>query len=492
MPEGLNFLWLPRCYNGAVLVDRVRSSLINTCGINPALPIVAGVSGGADSLALLSILVKLEQPVIAAHCNHQLRDDADSDEEFVRQTAHTLGVPFVSSQADVRVLAGEQKLSIEAAARAARYRFLFDQAEISGAQAVVTAHTSDDQAETVLLHILRGSGLTGLVGMKMRTILPAFSSQIPLIRPALRISHAELEEYCRENQLRPRLDATNFDPAYLRNRIRTELIPYLSTFNPSIKERLTVLADNAAAAIDILKESVDQSYRQTVTAEGEGFRQFDADHLRRLSAAVQIEIFKRVVEDLRNDREDIDRAAYLRVVGFLASGKTSGQTDLADGMVAEVVGSSFILRSKKTIIPLTKWPMAPENAAVLKVPGRFCLANGWEIAADWLEEVPPSSAPPFTLDDNIAYLDARNLSMPLTIRQRVKGDRFQPFGMLEGSQTLSNFFTNVKMPLRARDAWPLVIAGSQIIWVPGYRAAEGFRVDKNSRRILRLRLQKIE
>ena len=206
------------------------------CGLDPNRPVLAGVSGGPDSLCLLDILHTAGYRVIVAHFNHQLRPEADQEADSVSARARSLGLPFASACADVRAYAGAHRLSLEEAARMLRYQFLFASARKYEAQAVAVGHTADDQVETVLMHFLRGAGLAGLKGMEYRTLLPVFDQQIPLVRPLLSLWRADTEAYCREHALQPHYDVSNTDQAFFRNRLRHALLPELEKYNPRVKE----------------------------------------------------------------------------------------------------------------------------------------------------------------------------------------------------------------------------------------------------------------
>lgn len=471
-----------------MLVDQIQNILYQTSGLNQQSRLVVGVSGGVDSLALLHLLHSARCNVVAAHFNHHLRREAEEDAQFVAQIAKDLGCAFVRGDGDVAQMAATEKLSIEAAARKARYRFLFAEAERLGAQAVVTAHTADDQVETLLMHLIRGSGLNGLRGMQPRTMLRHYSRTIPLVRPLLDTWREELEAYCRENQLQPRVDVTNADPTYLRNRIRLELIPLLADYNPRIKERLTGLAANVRGSLEVLEGAVSEKYNLALQASGEGFRSFNRMQLAAYPSATQLEIIRRAVFEILPNSEDVDRAALVRAAALLNSSASGLRTNLANGLNAQVTGDRLALVLAGSLIRESEWPVCPANQMLeLSIPGVVQLENGWTIESRWLEvgtefEFDNNSEP------NTAILDAHNLTLPLVIRRRAHGDRFQPLGVEAGSQTVGDFFTNVKMPRDARVGWPLVFSGSQLIWVPGYRLAEGAKVHKNSRELVQLRL----
>ena len=212
------------------MLDHIQSTLERDCQILPDKQILVGVSGGADSLCLLDILIRLGYPVLVAHFNHLLRPEASDDARAVEGIADMLKVPLVLGEGSANDYAQEHNLSIEESARNLRYRFLFKRAEIHDAKAVAVAHNADDQVETVLMHLLRGAGLDGLTGMPYRALPNPWSETIPLVRPLLGIWRTEIETYCTERELNPVIDRSNIDTTFFRNRLRHELIPELDTY----------------------------------------------------------------------------------------------------------------------------------------------------------------------------------------------------------------------------------------------------------------------
>src|SRR3990172_11299082 len=178
------------------MLDHIESTLGETCGLTKDRPIIAGISGGPDSLCLLGVLREAGYRIIVAHFNHKLRPDSDADANIVEQTASRLNIASVIESGNVRLFAEDEKLSIEEAARIMRYRFLMEQARRFKAQAVAVGHTADDQVETVLMHLIRGAGLDGLKGMTHRTFIKLFDPEIPIVRPLLDIWREETVVYC--------------------------------------------------------------------------------------------------------------------------------------------------------------------------------------------------------------------------------------------------------------------------------------------------------
>ena len=233
-------------------------------------PVIVGVSGGADSLCLLHALHALapdnEWRLHVAHLNHQLRGaEAQADADFVRDIAQHWGLPYTIESRDVAAFARHHKLSLEEAARQVRYGFLLDVAQAQHSDVIAVAHNADDQTESVLMHLLRGSGLAGLRGMLPKMRLEEYrilhpqsaiqnpKSKIYLVRPLLEIPRSAIDEYCQQHDLHPRVDATNADTTYFRNRLRHELLPTLETYNPNIRSILRRTADVIAAEYEILQ-----------------------------------------------------------------------------------------------------------------------------------------------------------------------------------------------------------------------------------------------
>lgn len=464
----------------------------DSCQLVKERPVIVGVSGGTDSLALMHMLLTAGFPVVVAHFNHHLRRDADDDARFVEETARQFNCTFIYGEGDVAALAQAEKLSIEAAARNARYRFLFDKAEVIGGQAVAVGHNADDQVETLLMHLLRGSSLAGLAAMRNRTYLKQFSTAIPLVRPLLNLWRVELEEYCRDEGFSPRFDITNQDVGYTRNRIRHNLIPILAEYNPQIKERLHGLTVSARNSLEVMKYALDLHYQDAFRSSGDGFRGFDRKALSSMSESLQIEIIRRAAVELLPQHDDLDQAAFQRAASLLAAPKKDTRTDLADGLFAATDADRFYVALKSAKIRDARFPQIySDDPIILNVPGRVALDHGWLIRAMWLETTEAVDPKTLRKDPSNIVIDADTLSLPMTIRHRLPGDRFQPLGLVNGSMKIGDYFTNLKVPAVVRSAWPLILSGDNIIWVAGCQIAESVKINQKSRRFVQLRLEKI-
>src|SRR5512138_389323 len=257
------------------MLENIQSILQDHCKLSRDHPIVAGISGGPDSLCLMNILRKAGYRIIVAHYNHKLRPDSDTDANIVEQTAARLNLVSVIESGDVRAYADQERLSLEEAARILRYRFLMQQAHRFNAQAVAVGHTADDQVETVLMHFIRGAGLAGLKGMSFRTVIPTFDPELPIVRPLLDTWREETVVYCAANGFRPRYDPSNASLDFFRNRLRHLLIPTLESYNPRFREVIWRTSRSLAGDYELLAGLLDQAWKQCVAQEQVDFVAFE-------------------------------------------------------------------------------------------------------------------------------------------------------------------------------------------------------------------------
>ena len=472
---------------------------LTECGLDPGRPVVVGVSGGPDSLCLLDILQRLGFTLVVAHFDHQLRSDSGLDAARVGNLAQNYGLPFVLGSLDVAGFAQEQKLSIEEAARIARYRFLFETARQRAAQAVAVAHTADDQVETVLMHLLRGAGLSGLKGMAYRSFMPGWDLDrdtgegrlLPLVRPLLGVWHSEVMNYCLEHRLEPAHDPTNADVTFFRNRLRHELIPYLGKYNPRVKEVVWRMAQVLAADQAVLEEVTRKAWSRCLSGQGAGYVMLSLGELRSLSLGLQRSVLREAMACLRPNLRDIDFAAVDRAVGWVSQPPHTGQVDLVSGLRLYFENERLFVMESGALLAEDEWPqVAGGKEELLDAPGELSLENGWIIACEpanfggW-EGLSTMKGSPYH-----AWLDAAALSLPLRVRTVRPGDRFEPLGMGGHSMKLSDFFINQGLPRRARASWPLVCSAEQVAWVAGYRPAHPFRVRETTHSVVHLHLYK--
>lgn len=464
-------------------LEKIASVLRDNCRVEPSATIVVGVSGGADSLCLMHALHAIGHRVIAAHFNHRLRPEAEAEARDVEAVAGQLAIPCVVESADVRSHAKQERLSIEEAGRNLRYAFLFAQGRAHHAAAVAVGHTADDQAETVLMHLVRGAGMNGLRGMPYRTTLGSFDASIPLVRPLLDLWREDTVAYCASHGLRPHHDPSNDSSEFLRNRVRHELIPTLEKYNPRIREILWRMANIVASDYDLIAEHVRLAWDRLVQRQGEGYVALNAPLLSQSSEGLQRHLVRLAAERLRPG-EETSHSVLQRAADFIHDNSCQ-RLVLGNRLKMLREGGLIYVCSDEQLLPSDVWPQIPANtfSIPVSIPGRIELSDGWEFTSGAPFPIGSAGTEIRLKDDPFAvWLDAENLPPIMELRPRRRGDRFVPLGMRGRSQKLSDFLVNAKLPARARNRWPLLCSGEIVVWVPGYRPAERFKLGPDSRK----------
>ncbi len=452
------------------MLHHLRQFLIRHEVWRPDLRLLVAVSGGSDSLALLHLLHTLQQqggpmPVVA-HLDHGLRGaESAADAAFVADTAAAWGIPAVIEQAHL------PPGTTPAQARAARYAFLARAAIGAQASATLVAHQADDQAETVLMHLLRGAGPTGLRGMQERVewrvwAAPAINAgQVPaegppLLRPLLTISRAELIAYCAEQGLSYRDDPTNRNLRYLRARIRHRLLPQLAVENPQISAALGRAARICAEDHDFIQQILAERWPGLIAEQRQGLIAFDRAALRSLHPALRRYALRRAIAELGADEPSL---VQLDAALHLIAGQAGRALRLA-GQITLVCDQQWVTLR----LPLASPPLAPQLTAPVTLPaeGSIPLANGWRCVVQ--------SHPPARPDRWWLPLVAAPAS-PLLLRPRRPGDRMRPAGA-PGSRRIQDLFVDLRIPRELRARWPLLVTDTdQILWLVGLRVAASIR-----------------
>jgi tRNA(Ile)-lysidine synthase len=478
-------------YNlGAMLSDLSRI-LREECQIDPHKPVLVGVSGGADSLCIAEFMHEAGYSLIVAHFDHKLRPDSAADAESVGDYARRKGLRYITGQGDVKARAEKSRETIEEAARISRYNFLFKSAEDNDAQAVVVGHSADDQVETLLMHLLRGSGLNGLGGMPYRWLPNAWHTEIPLVRPLLGVWRADILDYCRTKGLDPVEDQTNEDPSYYRNRLRLELVPYLETFNPAARKLIWQTARLLEGERELIVHQVETAWSQCVLETSKDYVRIRTDHTLDYPVGMQRHIIRKAIAYLRPGLRDISFDAVQIGVAHLQPSEEFAEIDLSAGLKIVAEPGSLWVADWESELPVDDWPQVLEDVSLLEVDHHVDLKSGWQITARKTSRVDIPFPPAGEMDDkNLAWLDLNSFEKPLIVRPRREGDSFQPFGLKGHSQKISDFMVNQKIPFRARKDWPLVCSGDEILWVAGCRSAHPHQVTEETEFAVRFSLRR--
>jgi tRNA(Ile)-lysidine synthase len=466
----------------------IKTIVDKRCKLEVSLPIVLGVSGGPDSLFLLDVLFQLGYSVVVAHFNHHLREESENEARVVEKMAKDRNYEFVLGDGDVRTEATRNKRSIEEQARISRYTFLFHTAVEVRAQAVAVAHTADDQVETILMHFLRGSGLNGLAGMPFRSEKHGWNSNKPLVRPLLETWRNEIEKYCLESGLTPLRDPSNLDSQYYRNRIRNELIPLLEDFNPKLKEHIINLSKIVQDELIAKKDEIADAWATVVEHQDENQIVINLSEYYALNLAFQRQVLRMVQMHLAPEFRNLDFTMVERIIDHLDSPSSTGSQDWIAGI--------HFLQTKKALIfykgndlPLDyDSPQIIEKSKKWDIGLTFSLTNGWNLKAEIISYKEGLTKSTEFQDPNQAWLDAAKITFPLDIRQWKKGDKIQFFGMAGKETKLSNFWINQGVARHARIHYPLVCNQEEILWIPGLRGSELFRITEKTKKILHLQL----
>ncbi len=429
--------------------------------------VVAGVSGGPDSVALVHILYRLREQftfrLVVAHLNHGFRgSEAEADARFVADLAGRLQLECYIEKRDVPGYCARTGLSAQAAAREIRYSFLSEVATKTGASRVALGHHAGDQAETILLHLLRGSGPGGLGGMS--PVRDGF-----YIRPLLTVSREDIESYCRHHNLPTRRDSSNFQVKYLRNRVRLELIPLLEkNYNPGLEETLNRLGEICREENEYLDKHAREALRRARVGPVENGVALDRKQLLSLPRAILRRLVRMAWSEVCGSKEDLEFNHVNQILEIIKEEKGLQQVDLPRNItcVKSYDLVQFTVGKEKKEIPFYQYQ--------LKVPGITVIPEaGVSIGA---RIVPPAWAgDPASLSPDEALMDYDLLKMPLVVRRRLQGDRFAPLG-LGGTMKLKKFFIDRKIPRHLRDCIPLVVSGNDIVWVAGIRPGEKWKI----------------
>lgn len=423
--------------------------------------ILVAFSGGPDSTALLDLLVRtreeLNLELAIAHFNHKLRLSADEDEQFVRRIAREKGLSIFVGSRDVRSYARKNCINLEEAGRTLRYEFLKQTAKKIGAAKIATGHTMTDQAETFLMRLLRGSGPRGLGG-----VFPAVEGRV--IRPIILIERAGIELYLKERKLPYRLDESNFDRRYLRNRVRHGLIPYLQRhFEPQVVRQLSRAASILRDEDEILEKLTESESRKAIL-EKSGRLSLDMKALASFHPALARRILRHFIRELKGNLRGIS-FQDIESVRLLGEGK---EIPVKKGLVLRREQGFLSLKQKtpvKTFYSCT-WD-GNKTFKLTEIGLRFRgkrMKRGDRLLLRY--------------DDNTrAYFDASKLQFPLIVRNRHEGDRYQPLGS-PGRKKLKEIMRAKKIPPSERNQQPVFLSAGQIAWVFGLPVSEKFKVDE--------------
>lgn len=435
--------------------------------------ILVAVSGGPDSISLLHILKSIEEKyqlgLIVLHVNHLLRGQrAEEDQEYVKNLCEDWNIPCYIYRADIKKISVEKGISIEEAGREIRYGCFYEMKEKFHLQKIALGQHGDDNAETVLMRIIRGTGSQGLAG------IPPHRKD-GIIRPLLSCSREEIETYCREQQLHPRIDESNLKPIYFRNKVRLEIIPYLEQYNGNIKLHLQHLAEIMTEQQEYIQQEIETLWEQHVDKNKDSIL-LSVSWFNQLTTFQQKEVLRKSIKWVKNNLKEIEFTHIrLMIEKFQEKENTIWTLHLPEKIrVERQYGQMIIKKEDKNQEPISFcYPLSiGERHSIPELNAEFHV---------YLEK--PEEIDIIKNDANKFHFDYQKVGGKLLVRNRRPGDKFQPLGS-NGTKKLKDYFIDLKIPKEKRNRIPIVIGEKGIMWVIGYQVDKKYTVDQDTKTIL--------
>ncbi len=477
-----------RCYNRCKMeiYQQVADFIFRKQLLQPGQRILVGVSGGPDSLCLLDCLHHLGYQVLAAHLDHQLRSESSEEALFVQQVAQSYGLETLVERAEIMDSSG----SLEEKARLVRYRFLVQSAKEKGINHIATGHTADDQVETILMHLLRGAGPSGLRGILPLTRMddwigiPEAEGMI-LIRPLLEITRDQTQAHCAAIGLEPREDKSNLDMSFTRNRLRHQLLPLLETYNPGIRRVLKRTGQIMAGEAELVAHLVEESWASIIRSRGEGVWSFDVPLFLEQPVALKRALLREAIARLRPSLRDIGFEIVEDAINFISTLQRGKRLTIVGELEMLHMADEVLLRDPEASIEFQYYPqLTSDKEESISIPQQIPLAFGWtlDIGSIRLDSTKKAELMSDTHGRVVAF-DERSVETPLSLRPPKPGDRIRSLGM-KGKTKVSDLFVNHHIPQPARSRWPLVVSGDHVLWVVGVRMSHDARIKDSTHRAI--------
>lgn len=459
-------------------LQRLRQTVESHIGKGATL--VVAVSGGGDSVALLHGLhachEALNLRLVVVHLDHALRPESAEEAAFVGNLALAMGWMSLRERVEVAAWAAEQGKNVEDAARRLRYTFFDQSAKAVGATAIAVAHTQDDQAETVIMHLLRGAGLEGLRGMSLMAPSPLPTTSIPLFRPLLGVERETLRAWLRDNGYAWREDGSNADTHRFRSAVRHRYLPLLEEVAPALRERLAQTASLLAADADLLQSLTEHAWQRMAQHRQERIVLARSPFLAE-AHAIQRRLVRRAYETVQTGVQELSALHITQALNLIATGQANQQMTLPGGIVLTLAHDGIWMGA----------PVAPVGWHGTELPAQGEIVVGGKRVT--LRVATPAELPHEWggLPPTTAFFDANGIAFPLTMRPSHPNDQWQPYGMGGREVSLREWFSKQKVPHHQRSTIPLLVdANGQILWVAGWRTAHIGRVTEATTELLRV------
>ena len=461
-----------------MIINSVRQTIKRENLIEKNDKILIALSGGPDSICLLDIMIKLKDEynltLYAAHLNHRIRGiDAQEDSLFCQKICKKNNVTFFVKNIDIPELAVQQSRGVEEVARDVRYDMFFDIKNKLGINKIAVAHNLDDQAETMLMKMFRGSGIQGLRGID-------YKRKDGIIRPLLDIYKSQINEYCDVNNLNPRIDKTNFESDYSRNKVRLDLIPYIeNNYCENIKQILSRTANVIRDDYNYIEKVSKEHYELLVKNKSADEIILDLPLLKNTDTAIQKRVIRLAILDIMGNLYNIENVHIVDSLSLLE--KSDGKIiNLPKNLKAYIKNEDYIITTKNQ-----------ENEEItyeckIEINGKTVVNEiGLTVTTSVL---PAKDSLALPVSKYIKVFDYDKIVGSLYVRSRKIGDKLSPIG-LTGTKKIKDILINKKIPADTKYMFPIISDDEQILWLLGYRISENYKIDDNTQRVIRIQLE---
>ncbi|MCC0628326.1 MULTISPECIES: tRNA lysidine(34) synthetase TilS [unclassified Clostridioides] len=462
-----------------MIFDKVLSTINKHNLIQKGDKIVLGLSGGPDSVCLLHVLNRLKKDfnieIYAAHLNHQIRGiEAQKDALYVSKLCEDMGIIFFVKSINVPKYCENEGLSLEEGARKLRYEMFYEIKDKIKANKIAIGHNLNDQAETVMMRIMRGTGLKGLKGID-------YIRDNCIIRPILDVERSEIEEYCEAYNLNPRIDKTNLENIYTRNKIRLDLLPYMKdNFNSNVIESIVRMSNSLKSDNDYIEKEAEAKFREVSNVKEKGFVEINLDDFVCLHEAIKVRVLRNSIKHILGDTNFVDQRHIEDIMSLEDNSKVNKMLTLPRNI--------FVYRKKDSIILTNEEIVNEEIEFYYNVP-----SNGF-IKIKELKQIIETQVmsidryKSMKLDNSSKGFDFNKVKGGIVIRSRRQGDKIK---LAMGSKKVKDLFIDLKIPREERCKIPIITDSEGIICVGDYKISENYKIDEGTKEVLKINFNKL-
>ncbi len=462
-----------------MIVDRVRSTINKYSLLEKGDKVVLGLSGGPDSVCLLHILKQLESEynisIYAAHLNHQIRGiEAQKDVMYISQLCDSLGVKFFVKSINVPKYCEENGLSIEEGARKLRYEMFYEIKQKTKSNKIAIGHNLNDQAETILMRMMRGTGLQGLKGID-------YKRDDTIIRPILDIERSSIEAYCEQHNLNPRIDSTNLENIYTRNKIRLDLIPYMQeNFNNNIIECICRMGNNLKLDSDYIEQEGINKFKEVSKLQSDEKVEIVLDKYINLHKSIKSRIIRNSIKYILGDTNFVDQKHIEDILELEDDDKINKKLVLPRGLFVYRNNESILFTNKEITYEEIEYSYRLPKDGVIKIKELGVFVETKTISIERFKSM--------KVDKSSKVFDLDKFKGGMVVRNRESGDKIKLSG---GSKKLKNLFIDLKIPREERCKVPVVVDENEVVCVGNYKMSENYKIDAHTKEVLKITFKKL-